>query len=215
LTTLLAPLLKRLSEHFPIPTMARALLERSIHPERLDAWFEQVAERQYTCRLLFSTLFGLMMQVVSRRQPSVHAACQGAEQPLGVSVKSVYNKLNALEPSTSAELVRYSGTQAQQVIEPLGEPQEGRLGPYRIKILDGNALAGREHRLKETREVSAAPLPGKALVIFDPALGIIQDLEPSEDAYTQERALLPQLLERVSAGELWIADRNFCTRAWL
>jgi Transposase DDE domain len=76
-------------------------------------------------------------------------------------------------------------------------------------------LAGREHRLKETREVSAAPLPGKALVIFDPALGIIQDLEPAEDAYTQERALLPQLRERVSAGEWWIADRNFCTRAWL
>jgi len=41
--------------------MARAVLERSFHFQQLDAWFETVAQRQYTCRLLFSTLFGLMM----------------------------------------------------------------------------------------------------------------------------------------------------------
>jgi hypothetical protein len=109
--------------------MARAVLERSFHPEQLDAWVERVADRQYTCRLLFSTLFGLMMQVVSRRQPSIHAAYQGAEQPLEVSVKAVYNKLNALEPNTSAEPVRSSGAQAQQVMEEMGGTQEGRLGP--------------------------------------------------------------------------------------
>lgn len=44
---------------------------------------------------------------------------------------------------------------------------------------------------------------------------MVQDLEPEEDAYTQERALLPKLLKRAAARELWIADRNFCTRAWL
>jgi hypothetical protein len=92
LGTLIAPLLERLSEHFPIPFMARAVLERYFDPERLDAWFETVAQRQYTCRLLFSTLFGLMMQVVSRRQPSVHAAYQGTAQPLGVSMKAVYKE---------------------------------------------------------------------------------------------------------------------------
>lgn len=29
----LAPLLHRLAEHFPIPTMARAVLERNFHPQ--------------------------------------------------------------------------------------------------------------------------------------------------------------------------------------
>ena len=36
---------------------------------------------------------------------------------------------------------------------------------------------------------------------------------PSEDAYTQERALLDRV--RVEAGQLWIADRNFCARTLL
>jgi len=41
------------------------------------------------------------------------------------------------------------------------------------------------------------------------------DLEPCEDAHAQERTLVPAVLERAQAGDLWIGDRNFCTRAIL
>ena len=215
MTLLLAPILQRFAEQFPIPTMARAVLERCLNPQQLDAWFETVAGVQYTRTLLFSTLFQLMLQVVSRQQPSIHAAYQAAPVPIAVSVKSVYNKLNGLEPGTSAALVRYSAEQATALIVEVGGARPGLLAGYRVKILDGNALAGREHRLAETRGQAAAPLPGKALAVFDPVLDLIVDLVPSADAYTQERALLPAVLARVQPGELWIADRNFCTRGWL
>ena len=215
MTSLLNPSLQRFAEHFPIPTMARAVLERCLNPAQLDAWFETVAEGQYTRTLLFSTLFELMMQVVSRQQPSIHAAYQSARVPIAVSVKSVYNKLNGLEPGIAAALVRYSADQAEPLIAAVGGARLGLLAGYRVKILDGNALAGREHRLAETRGQTAAPLPGKALAVFDPALDVIVDLVPSADAYSQERALLPAVLERVQAGELWLADRNFCTRGLL
>jgi IS4 transposase len=215
MTSLLSPILERFAEHFPIPTMARALLERCFHAQQLDAWFETVAGVQYTRTLLFSTLFQLMMQVVSRQQPSIHAAYQAAPEAIAVSVKSVYNKLNGLELGTSAALVRYSGEQATALITEVGGARPELLAGYRVKILDGNWLAAREHRLAETRSQTAAPLPGKALVVFDPALEVIVDLEPSADAYSQERALLPPVLERVQPGELWIADRNFCTRFFL
>lgn len=215
MTALLNPILRRFAEHFPIPTMARAVLERCLNPQQLDAWFETIAEGQYTRSLLFSTVFELMMQVVSRQHNSVHAAYQAAPEPIAVSVKSVYNKLNGLEPGTSAELVRYSAEQATGLIEEVGGARPGLLGGYRVKILDGNWLEGREHRLQETRRQTAAPLPGKALLVFDPALEVITDMVPSEDAYTQERALLSEVLPRVQAGELWIADRNFCTQGFL
>ncbi len=116
MTLLLAPILQRFAEQFPIPTMARAVLERCLNPQQLDAWFETVAGGQYTRTLLFSTLFELMLQVVSRQQPSIHAAYQAAPVPIAVSVKSVYNKLNGLEPGTSAALVRYSAEQATALI---------------------------------------------------------------------------------------------------
>jgi hypothetical protein len=215
MTSLLNPILQRFAEHFPIPTMARAVLERCLNPAQLDAWFETVAEGQYTRTLLFSTLFELMMQVVSRQQPSIHAAYQSARGPIAVLVKSVYNKLNGLEPGIAAALVRYSADQAEPLIAAVGGARLGLLAGYRVKILDGNALAGREHRLAETRGQTAAPLPGKALAVFDPALDVIVELVPSADAYSQERAVLPAVLERVQSGELWLADRNFCTRGLL
>ena len=102
MTALLNPILRCFAEHFPIPTMARAVRERCLNPQQLDAWFERIAEGQYTRRLLFSTVFALMMPVVSRQHNSVHAAYQAAREPIAVSVKSVYNKLNGLEPGTTA-----------------------------------------------------------------------------------------------------------------
>jgi IS4 transposase len=86
---------------------------------------------------------------------------------------------------------------------------------YRAKILDGKHLGGTEHRLKETRTLSAAPLPGQWLVVLDPQLMLAIDAVPCEDAYTQERKLLTEILPTVARGDLWIADRNFCTTMFL
>lgn len=212
---MLTPLLDRFADHFPIPTMARAVLERSFHPKQLDAWFETVAQDQYTRRVLFSTLFTLMLQVVTRQQPSVHAAYQGARKAIPASIKAVYDKLNGLEPAVSAALVGYSAEQATAVIDTLEGARTPLLAGYRVKILDGNALGAREHRLAATRAHSAAPLPGKALAVLEPALGLITQLIPEVDAYTQERALLGELGSGIEAGDLWIADRNFCVASWI
>jgi IS4 transposase len=76
-------------------------------------------------------------------------------------------------------------------------------------------LAATEHRLSELRANSAAPLPGKSLVVLDPSLMLACDVFPCEDGHAQERSLLPAVLQTVGAGELWIEDRNFCTLGWL
>lgn len=80
-----------------------------------------------------------------------------------------------------------------------------------MRILDGNALAATEHRLKVLRSVAAAPLPGKSLVVLDPELGLAVDIFPCEDGHAQERRLFGQVLATVAPGQLWIADRNMCT----
>jgi hypothetical protein len=89
-----------------------------------------------------------------------------------------------------------------------------RLVGYALRVLDGNALGAREHRLQETRACTAAPLPGKSLVVFDPALELMVDLVPCEDAYTQERAWLQQVLPKVQPGELWLMDRNLAPKGF-
>src|SRR4051812_36741300 len=86
---------------------------------------------------------------------------------------------------------------------------------YHVKILDGNHLAGTEHRLKELRTIRAGALPGHALVVLDPRLMLATDVIPCEDGHAQERSLLDQVLAIVAAKDLWIADRNFCTTDFL
>jgi hypothetical protein len=165
--------------------------------------------------LLFSTVYVLMRQVVFRIQPSVHAAYRAHEAQVGTSVVSVYNKLQKIETHTSAALVRYSARQFAPLIEHVGGVREPWLPDYQVKIIDGNAIEASEHRLQALRGVKAGALPGKSLVVYEPALGLVRDVFPCEDGHAQERSLFVAVLGTVRAGDLWIADRNFCTREFL
>lgn len=89
----------------PLSVMVRGLAERVLNPDRLNAWFEQTANAQYTRDLLFSTVVDIMSDVVCTKHKSVHAAYQASRDEIAVSITSLYNKLNALEPTTSAALV--------------------------------------------------------------------------------------------------------------
>jgi hypothetical protein len=131
------------------------------------------------------------------------------------SLTSVYNKLNGLETHTSSELVRYSADQFAPLIEQIGGAREPWLAPYRTKIIDGNCIEASQHRLQALREVTAAALPGKSLVVYEPSWGLVTDVIPCEDGHAQERSLFNQALQSVQPGDLWIADRNFCTREFL
>src|SRR5262249_38625368 len=61
----------------------------------------------------------------------------------------------------------------------------------------------------------AGPLPGVCLAVLDPAVMLVTDVIPAEDGYTNERALIDQVLPRVNAHEVWIADRIFSTLPFL
>ncbi|MGH8239542.1 MAG: IS4 family transposase, partial [Steroidobacteraceae bacterium] len=79
----------------------------------------------------------------------------------------------------------------------------------------GNHLPASEKRLQPLREYRGAALPGQSLVVYDPDLQLAVDVLPCEDAYTQERVLMNTILGTAQEGDLWIADRNFCTSAIL
>ena len=205
----------RFVEKSPISVMVRGTLERVLGPDPLDWWYERTAQKQYTRELLLSTVYDLMSQVVFRLQPSVHAAYRAKEAQVGTSVVSVYNKLKEIEPHTSAELVRYSARQLAPVIDQLGGEREPWLRGYQVKIIDGNCLEASERRLDVLRGVGAGALPGKSLVVYEPTQGLVRDVFPCEDGHAQERSLFGAVLRTVQAGDLWIADRNFCTRDFL
>ena len=156
-----------------------------------------------------------MNQVVFCVQPSVRAAYRAQQDDVATSLVSVYSKLNGLETHTSAELVRYSAREFAPLIEHMGGERAPWLEGYRVKIVDGNCLEASEHRVQELREAKGRALPGKSLVVYEPAPGLVTDVFPCEDGHAQERSLFGPLLKTVEAGDLWIEDRNFCTRNFL
>jgi IS4 transposase len=212
---MLGQVFARFMEKSPVSVMVRGMLERALNLEALDAWYEQVSDKQYTRTLLFSTVYDLLSQVVFKIKPSVHAAYQEKEEEIGVSVVAVYNKLKGVEVHTAAELVRFSVAQLAPLVHELGGERATWVPGYRVKILDGNCIEATEHRLKELRGLAAGALPGKSLVVDDPALGMVVDVFPCADGHAQERSLLHLVLPTLEAGDLWIEDRNFCTRDFL
>jgi IS4 transposase len=199
----------------PATVMIRGVLENILSDARLNGLFEETAQSQYTRDLAFSSVVRLMSQVVMRIQPSVHAAYRQQAEELGVSAKCVYDKLEGVEPIVTREFLRRTAREMELVIEALGSKLAPVLPGFRTKILDGNHFSGTDRRLKPLRGQGGAALPGQALAVLDPALKLVIDLFPCEDAYTQERALVLQVLETVEPGDLWIEDRNFCTTAFV
>jgi len=199
----------------PFAVMVRAALENVFSPERLDAMFDRVPSRQRSGELLFSTVADLMGAVVTKVQPSVNAAYQAKADKMGVTVKAVYDKLKGIEPDVCRELVRETAGHLASIIEKTGGKAADLLPGYRAKIVDGNHLRRTDRRLAALRKGNVAPLPGKSLVVFDPALRLAIDMIPCEDGHAQERSLFPELAETIQRGDVWFADRNFCTTDFL
>ena len=82
-----------------------------------------------------------------------------------------------------------------------------------VFYLDGNHLAATEHRLAELRVTREGPLPGQSLALLDAQRELIVDLVPCEDGHAQERSLLPELLERIVAMWVIIADLDAALQA--
>jgi len=134
---------------------------------------------------------------------------------------AVYEKLKGIEPSVCQALVRETAAEVSTLMAEMDATagHAGRRAPvlpgYRTKVLDGNCVAATEHRIEPLRKTSAGPLPGKSLAVLDADRRVICDLFPCVDGHAQERAILPQVYPTVAAGDLWVADRNFCTAEFL
>jgi hypothetical protein len=208
-------ILQKFIDQAPIAVMVQATAARAIGESSLNDIFERYADAQYTRELTFSALTRLMTQVVFCAYPSVHAAYRENNE-IPVSITSVYNKLNGLGTAVSQGLVAETACSMAQILASLpddsaAEPVQG----LRLRTLDGNSLAGTDHRITCLRGSGAAALPGISLVVREGRTGLLTDVVPVEDAYTNERALYADILALVKPNDLWLADRNFCTDDYL
>ena len=208
---LLGEVFDRFASESPVSVMARAAFEHALSAEAVDALFAEHAERQYTRELLFSQLVDLMGLIVCRVQPSLNAAIRKRAADLGVPRKAVYAKVARTEPGLGAALVRHTAARLGPVVAALAPGGADAVPGYRVRVIDGSHLPGTEHRLRPLRRTRAGALPGQAVVLFEPASGLVVDAIPCEDAHAQERSLTPAILGWAEPATVWVGDRNFCT----
>ena len=211
--------MERMFERFlkksPVSVMVRATLENVFSPKRLDKVFAQNAKQQRPSQLLFSTVVDSMSLVVCKIRPSLHAVYQANKKEFSVSVKSLYNKVNGVEPAVSEALVRETATDLCDIVQACGAARWPLLPGYRTLIVDGNHFPGVEHRIEELRTTRSGALPGQAIAVLEAETQLVVDAIGCEDGHSQERSLLPELARRISRRDVVVADRNFCTTNFL
>ncbi len=139
-------------EDSPVCVMVQTLLENALSPTTVDMLFEQHAELQYTRTLLFSDIVNLMSVVVCGIRPSINSAFKKVAPSLGVTRKAVYDKIDRVETTTSAALVRHSASILGDIIDELGSRNEPWLTGYRVRNPRRKSLA------RNRAPAQAAPL---------------------------------------------------------
>jgi hypothetical protein len=210
---MLSEIIERFSKKAPLSVMARALMENALEHSRVDSLFEQTAESGYTRKLLFSHLVDLMAVVVCKLRPAINSAIRYVDLP--ASATAVYNKLQRVELGVLEALLRDIAARLALVIGQMKATLAGPIPGYESWVLDGNHLSSTQRRLKALWQSWAGPLPGTVLVFFNPQLKLMFDSILIEDGHAQERSRTEDIIARLKAGIVLIADRNFCTQALL
>jgi hypothetical protein len=206
---------ERFAEQSPCCLMLRATLEHVFPDSFLDSVFAEHAQVQYHKQLLFSSVASLLTEVVFRVRPSLRNAFLERDD-LEATLKSVYEKLQKTETVVCEALVAQTAQRCQGVLDHLPDSANRQPIPgLRLRVVDGNFLAGTEHRLLPLRGCGAAALPGMTVVLRDHDTGLISHLLCREDAHTNERSLVQWILDWVLIRDLIVGDRNFCTLAFL
>jgi hypothetical protein len=149
----------------PCTVLTRLIAERIVDDQLLRTLFREHAVTQYDRDITITHLVEVMLDVACGMVRSVRAGFLRRQEEMAASLTAFYGKLDRADPELGMALVAQVAGQLQPIIERLGcsgrEPFES-IPSY---ILDGNMLAGTDHRLKPLRKTRAAALPGKSLVL--------------------------------------------------
>src|SRR3954471_511560 len=200
----------------PLTVLVRGLLEWACPQSFFEALFDRECRpKQWNRKLTISAIAWLMLTVVSGVRRSVFAAFQAdqaSDSPTILATASaLYAKYGRIDPRYTTAVIRESGQRMSQLLRAAGVTEPFGWEGYRLVVLDGTDMAGTEHRLKPLRRIKAAGLPGRFVAAYERATGQVIDAEASEDAYTSERVLVRPILARATPGDMFVADRHFCT----
>lgn len=208
-------ILERFIERQPLAVMTRCVVA-AVVDEHFDTLFQEHRRRQYDGTIKFSVLALSMADITLGLVENRNQAYHKYQEELKATKAAYYGKINRCEPSICEAVVQYSAERATVLAQQLAEAVEPKLAAavdlpgYRCYTLDGNHLQKTEKRLKETRGLGAAPLPGTVVARYDHQTRLFDRVYLLEDAHAQESTVLQRVLDDLQPDSVLLADRHFC-----
>ena len=204
---MLEGILKQFAAKAPVALMFRSLFERIFSEEALDQIFREHAQQQVESRVLFSHLVDVLVPVISGSSKSVNSAFQSRD--FKYSRQALYDKLKGVETSVAVGMLTTVCGELLQIHNSCKIHQADPIKGFHTYVIDGKTYNATEYRLAECRTDARAPLPGRAVTIFDTRNELFVDIECETNAHCSERKIVKPLLEKLEQGALYLADRNF------
>jgi hypothetical protein len=156
---ILPAILNPFVEKAPAAVMTRIALDWILDGIPLDTLLQDVADGQFERELLLRHLVDVMLDVACGFRPSPRAAYIRRDLELVASPSAFYRKLGRMELPVTEEIVRLTAARARRLIRAGGGTLPEPIPGYPARILDGNVLAGSEHRIEPLRTTRASGLP--------------------------------------------------------
>ena len=202
-------LLEKFANKCPFAVMTQVAI-RGLVGDHLQIVFENSRSRQYQRVVQFADVAMVVADVVLNQAANFNQAYKVHRQKLGVSITSLYNKINATELATSEGLVEMSAERAELVQRELEFKPRLILPGYRLLCVDGNHGQETEKRLQVLRDQVDAPLPFVAVALFDPQCQLFRKVYGLEDAHAQECSVISRLVADLKPLDVLLGDRHFC-----
>lgn len=201
----------------PLADATLQVLSFALEDSFLEEIYQKNRGRNYTKVISFPLMVKLIGDALLQDKSGRRVFEKAHQQKsLQASVKAAYGKLGRLPVAVSTAFLE-GASQRVRALFPEGCQETAlpaSLAGFTGIVVDGKATKKIPHRLKPLRAESVGGLVGgRGLVACHLQSGLVLGMEADEDGDANETPWLPQLTEKVRAGNpgprLWIADRQF------
>jgi len=205
-----------LLQQLPLAEASWLLWHHVLPEQALQAIYDSYRGASYQRCFSFSQFVHLVNDALTRHQGHAHKTLAEHADSLQcpASEPAFYGKLRRMPIPLSEGFLADGALRLRSWLPDQPHRQlPSSLQAFRILLFDGKTFKYAAKRLKPLRQHAGRALGGKALVAFEPATGLLVGMAACPDGHTNEAKLVPQLLpqvrQRLSGTNLWVADQGF------
>lgn len=206
--------LDRFVKKEPLAVMTRAVVNGLLDAEAIDELFEANRITQYEEEIPFHCVVAAMAEITLGTSKNRSQAYDQVKDLFDASKTAFYRKINRTDPPIAEALVKHSAEKSKRMLDEMNFSQWMIIAGYDCYSIDGNHIQCTQRRLKEARNHATRPIPGTIVAKFHHNTALFTNGFALECGHAQEALTLDAIIQDMSRGDLYFADRHFCIKSF-